>query len=40
MKQLALRLFDDRSNHISAKILFAKEEDVGFDEPSLFSGLH
>ena len=42
-RRLALRLFDDCSNRISAKILFAGEEDLGFDEigePSFFSGLH
>ena len=42
-KLLALKLFDDYSNHISAKILFLQQKryfDVDFDNIALFSGLH
>ena len=43
-KLLALRLFDDCSNHISTKILLKAQglysHFAGFDKPSLFSGLH
>ena len=43
-KQLALRLFDNYSNHISLKILFKKERvnyfRFYFNKPLLFSGLH
>jgi len=42
-KRLALKLFEDSSNHISADILFESEQGFGFndlDEPPLFSGLH
>ena len=44
VKQLALRLFDDYSNHISLRILFKKERVDYFkfysNKPLLFSGLH
>ena len=44
-KQLALKLFNDYSNHISIKILLNTEESRGpfpinFDRPLRFSGLH
>ena len=43
-KQLALRLFDNYSNHISLKILFKKERVNYFrfysNKPLLFSGLY
>ena len=42
-KRLALKLFDDCSNHISAVILFAKEEEILISDwirSFLFSGLH
>ena len=43
-KLLALKLFDDYSNHISSKILFEARGrgvyNVNSDKPSLFSGLH
>jgi len=43
-KQLALRLFDDYSNHISTKIFLSAEKSrfphVDPDDLSLFSGLH
>jgi len=43
-KQLALKLFDDYSNHIPTKILFQAQKMYihffNFDKVSLFSGLH
>jgi len=43
-KQLALKLFDGYDHHISARILLEAQEmywyGMGFDKPSLFSGLH
>ena len=43
-KFLALKLFDDQSNHISSKILLGAQKQhfgtVDFDKSSLFSGLH
>ena len=39
-KQLALKLFDDYNNHVSAKILYRTQKPYLSRDPSLFCGLH